>query len=162
MPTAGLVKLERLTFELTRKKPTMTDAAPTPPTASTAEATIAVPQGTVLSTIGKRFAGALLTGVLVVVTLGIGYLIWAAIAYGKGQTPAKQILKMYVIDTETGLPATWGKMFMRGFVIDGVLNSVTGGIFSLVSAVWIFTNPERQRLTDKIIKTIVVDAPNGL
>jgi len=116
----------------------------------------------VLSTIGKRFAGALLTGVLVVVTLGIGYLIWAAIAYGKGQTPAKQILKMYVIDTETGLPATWGKMFMRGFVIDGVLNSVTGGIFSLVSAIWIFTNPERQRLTDKIIKTIVVDAPNGL
>ena len=115
-----------------------------------------------MSSLGKRFGGALLTGVLIVVTLGIGYLIWAAIAYGKGQTPAKQILKMYVIDTETGLPATWGKMFVRGFVIDGVLNSITGGVFSLISAIWIFTNPKRQRLTDLVLKTIVVDAPNGL
>jgi uncharacterized RDD family membrane protein YckC len=143
----------------------MTTTTPPPPPAAptaAAQATTAVPEGTVLSSLGKRFGGALLTTVLVMVTLGIGYLIWAAIAYGKGQTPAKQILKMYVIDTETGLPATWGKMFMRGFVLDGVVNGFTGGLFSLVSAIWIFTNPERQRLTDKILKTIVVDAPNGL
>ena len=143
----------------------MTNTAPPPPppaAAAAAQATTAVPEGTVLSSLGKRFGGALLTGVLIVVTLGIGYLIWAAIAYGKGQTPAKQILKMYVIDTETGLPATWGKMFLRGFVIDGVLNSITGGVFSLISTIWIFTNPKRQRLTDLVLKTIVVDAPNGL
>jgi uncharacterized RDD family membrane protein YckC len=143
----------------------MTNTAPPPPppaAAAAAQATTAVPEGTVLSSLGKRFGGALLTGVLIVVTLGIGYLIWAAIAYGKGQTPAKQILKMYVIDTETGLPATWGKMFLRGFVIDGVLNSITGGVFSLISTIWIFTNPKRQRLTDLMLKTIVVDAPNGL
>ena len=143
----------------------MTNTAPPPPppaAAAAAQATTAVPEGTVLSSLGKRFGGALLTGVLIVLTVGIGYLIWAAIAYGKGQTPAKQILKMYVIDTETGLPATWGKMFVRGFVIDGVLNSITGGVFSLISAIWIFTNPKRQRLTDLVLKTIVVDAPNGL
>lgn len=143
----------------------MTNTAPPPPppaAAAAAQATTAVPEGTVLSSLGKRFGGALLTGVLIVLTVGIGYLIWAAIAYGKGQTPAKQILKMYVIDTETGLPATWGKMFVRGFVIDGVLNSITGGVFSLISAIWIFTNPKRQRLTDLMLKTIVVDAPNGL
>ena len=143
----------------------MTNTAPPPPppaAAAAAQATTAVPEGTVLSSLGKRFGGALLTGVLIVVTLGIGYLIWAAIAYGKGQTPAKQILKMYVIDTETGLPATWGKMLLRGFVIDGVLNSITGGVFSLISTIWIFTNPKRQRLTDLMLKTIVVDAPNGL
>jgi uncharacterized RDD family membrane protein YckC len=116
----------------------------------------------VLSSLGKRFGGALLTSVLIVLTLGIGYLIWAAIAYRKGQTPAKQILKMYVIDTETGLPATWGKMFVRNVVIDGLLNSITFSVFWLVSSIWIFTNPERQRLTDKMVKTIVVDAPNGL
>ena len=84
------------------------------------------------------------------------------IVRGANQTPAKQILKMYVIDTETGLPATWGKMFIRNVVIDGLLNSFTFGVFWLVSSIWIFTNPERQRLTDKIAKTIVVDAPNGL
>lgn len=146
----------------------MTNTAPPPPPAAAAgagagaQATVAVPEGTVLSSLGKRFGGLLLTVLLIVVTLGIGYLIWAAIAYGKGQTPAKQILKMYVIDTETGMPATWGKMFLRGFVIDGVLNIITGQIFGLLSAIWIFTNPQHQRLTDKIAKTIVVDAPNGL
>ena len=145
----------------------MTNTVPPPPppaatAAAAAQATTAVPEGTVLSSLGKRFGGALLTGVLIVVTLGIGYLIWAAIAYGKGQTPAKQILKMYVIDTETGLPATWGKMFVRNVVIDGLLNSITFSVFWLVSSIWIFTNPERQRLTDKMVKTIVVDAPNGL
>jgi uncharacterized RDD family membrane protein YckC len=134
----------------------MTNTAPPPPPASSAAvapATVAVPEGTVLSSLGKRFGGALLTTVLVVVTLGIGYLIWAAIAYGKGQTPAKQILKMYVIDTETGLPATWGKMFIRSFI---------GNFLGIISAIWIFTNPERQCLNDKILNTIVVDAPNGL
>ena len=145
----------------------MTNTAPPPPpppapAAAATQVTTAVPEGTVLSSLGKRFGGSILTFVLIVVTLGIGYLIWAAIAYGKGQTPAKQILKMYVIDIETGLPATWGKMFIRGFVIDGVINSITSGLFWLVSTIWIFTNPERQRLTDKMVKTIVVDAPNGL
>lgn len=120
------------------------------------------PQGTVLSSLGKRFGGAILTSILIIVTLVIGYVIWALIAYGKGQTPAKQLLKMYVIDTQTGKPATFGQMFLRGFVLDGLLNSFTGGIFSLVSAILIFTNPDRQRLTDKIVKTIVVDAPNGI
>ena len=147
----------------------MTDTPPPPPPQAAPQAApagaqpaVVVPQGTVLTSIGKRFGGMLLSGLLFVVTLGIGYVIWALIAWNKGQTPAKQLLKMYVIDVETGLPATWGKMFIRGFVLDGVLNSVTGGIFSLLSAIWIFTNPERQRLTDKIVKTIVVDAPNGL
>ena len=145
----------------------MTNTAPPPPppppaATAVAQATTPVPEGTVLSSLGKRLGGSILTFVLIVVTLGIGYLIWAAIAYGKGQTPSKQILKMYVIDIETGLPATWGKMFIRGFVIDGVINSITSGLFWLVSTIWIFTNPERQRLTDKMVKTIVVDAPNGL
>lgn len=148
----------------------MTNATPPPPpppplnlgAAAVAQTSVPVPQGTVMTSLAKRFGGSLLTVLLIVVTLGIGYLIWAAIAYGKGQTPAKQILKMYVIDTETGMPATWGKMFLRGFVIDGVLNSITSGIFFLLSAIWIFTNPQRQHLTDLMLKTIVVDAPNGL
>lgn len=143
----------------------MTDTPPPPPPQAApagAQPAVIVPQGTVLTSIGKRFGGMLLSILLFVVTLGIGYVIWALIAWNKGQTPAKQILKMYVIDIETGLPASWGKMFLRGFVLDGLLNSVTAGLFNLVSAIWIFTNPERQRLTDKIVNTIVVDAPNGL
>jgi uncharacterized RDD family membrane protein YckC len=122
----------------------------------------AVPAGTELSGLGKRFGNFLLGIVLMIVTLGIGYLIWAFIAYGQGQTPAKQVLKMYVVDERTGLPASWGTMFLRGWIIDGLLGQITFGVFGLVSALWIFSGDTHQRLTDKMVKTIVVDAPNGL
>jgi uncharacterized RDD family membrane protein YckC len=122
----------------------------------------ALPAGTQLSSLGKRFGNALLAGVLMIVTLLIGYVIWAFIAYGRGQTPAKQVLKMYVIDERTGRPASWGTMFLRGWVIDGLLGQVTFGLFGLVSALWIFSGDRHQRLTDKMVKTVVVDAPGGL
>jgi len=134
----------------------------TPGGAPAAPFAVAVPAGTQLSSLGKRLGGALLTAVLVLVTLFIGYVIWAFIAYSKGQNPAKQLLNMYVIDDRTGQPATWGTMFVRGFLIDGVLGQVTFGIFGLVSTFWIFAGDTRQRLTDKMVHTVVVDAPNGL
>lgn len=121
-----------------------------------------VPQGTQLSSAWKRLGGALLTTLLVIVTLVIGYVIWAFIAYGRGQNPAKQILNMYVIDERTSQPASWGTMFLRGWVIDGVLGNVTFGLFNLVSAFWIFSGDSNQRLTDKMVNTLVVDAPAGL
>ena len=99
---------------------------------------------------------------LAIVTLIIGYVIWAFIAYSRGQNPAKQILNMSVIDERIGQPATWGTMLLRGWVIDGLLGQVTFGLFNLVSAFWIFSGESTQRLTDKMVKTLVVDAPAGL
>jgi uncharacterized RDD family membrane protein YckC len=58
---------------------------------------------------------------LLVVTLGIGYLVWWLIVLGKGQTPGKQVLKLRVYDETTGKPAKWGHMFIREFgLITGV------------------------------------------
>lgn len=122
-----------------------------------------LPPGVRMSSRWKRLGNALLASLLMVLTLIIGYMIWAAIVYGRGQTPAKQLLKMYVLDEQTGRPATWGTMFVRGFVIDVLLNNITCGVFGIVSACWIFGGGDRpQRLTDKMVHTIVVDAPNGL
>ena len=109
-----------------------------------------------------RFGNYVLGAVLMVVTLFIGYAIWALFVYGRGQTPAKQLLNMYVIDERTGQPASWGTMFVRGFAIDGLLGGLTGGLFNVVSALVIFGGDNNQRLTDKMVTTIVVDAPNGL
>lgn len=133
---------------------------PAPPAPGTR--VIIAPGGTVISSRARRFGGYLLTIVLLVVTLWIGYVIWALIVWNRGQTPAKQLLGMYVVDVETGLPATWGKMFVRGFLVDVLLGSLTGGLFNFVSALWIFSNPENQRLTDRIVSTIVVDDPAAI
>jgi uncharacterized RDD family membrane protein YckC len=122
---------------------------------------LTLPPGTQLSSRWKRLGGALVTSVLIVVTLVIGYIVWAFAIYGRGQTPAKQLLNMYVVDDRTGQPASWGTMFLRGWIIDGVLGQMTFGLFSLVSALWIFGNDKNQRLTDKMLNTLVIDAPSG-
>jgi uncharacterized RDD family membrane protein YckC len=121
-----------------------------------------LPAGIVVSTRERRFGGSLLSTLLWVVTLGIGYMIWAFIVYGRGQTPAKQLLNMYVLDERTGRAASWGTMFVRGFLIDGLLGWITSGLFGILSALLIFRGDTNQRLTDYMVNTIVVDAPNGL
>ena len=55
-----------------------------------------------LSSVGKRFGEYCLEIVLFIVTLGIGWLIWALIILGRGQTPAKQILNMRAVNVDTG------------------------------------------------------------
>lgn len=150
-------------------------AAPGPPTASTPSATppaampmpptvggpvVTVPEGVWLSSRGRRFLGSLLTVVLMIVTLIIGYVIWTLILWPRGQTPAKQIMGMRILDARTGQVASFGTMFVRNFLLDTVLGGVTG-IYGLISALWIFGNDQNQRLTDKIVSTIVVDDPQN-
>ncbi len=64
-----------------------------------------------------RLAGLALDLVLMTVTFYIGYIVWALIIWGQGQTPAKQILRMRVYSTETNSPATWPHMAVRQFLI---------------------------------------------
>jgi uncharacterized RDD family membrane protein YckC len=136
-----------------------------------------------------RLGGAALSGALMLVsvfTLFIGYLIWAMVTWGQGQTPAKQILKMRVYSIDTGKPATWGHMAIRQVLIplaysciyipffvvamsaavdynDAVSSSIAtfGSIaiwaLQLTDAFWILKGEDRQRLTDKWARTYVVN-----
>jgi uncharacterized RDD family membrane protein YckC len=100
----------------------------------------------------------LLSGVLVIVTLGIGYLVWAIIAWSHSTTPAKQLLGMQVVDARTGAPADFGQMVMRQFVwalVLGLGSSLTFGILVLVDACFVFSDT-RQRLLDRVASTLVV------
>jgi uncharacterized RDD family membrane protein YckC len=125
----------------------------------------ALPVGVRLSSLGKRFGGYLLTGLLVVVTLVVGYLVWALIIWGRGQSPAKQLLGMRVIDLADRHAAGWGRMFLRQFVARGIvvtaLSVMTGGIGWLVSVALIF-GANRQTLWDRMANTVVVDDPEGM
>lgn len=96
---------------------------------------------------GGRLGAVLVDGLLIVVTFGIGWLIWAMITWCNGQTPGRQLLGHVVADANTGEAFGWGRMFLREFLIRGLLfwipNAVTFGIFGLVDALMVFRSDGR-------------------
>jgi len=109
-----------------------------------------------------RLGSYLLEGVLYVVTLGIGWLIWAAMIAGTGQTPAKRLLGIRVIGADTLTPVGIGKMFwVRGLVAGMVAwfaITFTLGVL-LFMPLW---DKRNQNLWDKVSNTYVVTDPNDV
>ena len=114
--------------------------------------------------IGQRVLAYILDIVLVYLTLFIGYLIWWLIVLGRGQTPGKQLLGIYVIK-DNGEPSGWGYTFLREFVVKGLLFGflalLTLSIAGFLNLLWPFWDRDRQALHDKIVGTLVVQGPRS-
>jgi uncharacterized RDD family membrane protein YckC len=146
--------------------PWATPAAPPPPGQTGAITTPPgyppVPYGAAyppnLSSVGKRFGASLLDGLLLIVTFGIGWIIWDLIVWKDGQSPAKQLLHMRIINGETWQPIDWGKSFLRNFVCYGLIGLIplAGPIYRLVGACFVF-NDDRRALWDRMVNTYVVN-----
>jgi uncharacterized RDD family membrane protein YckC len=119
-------------------------------------------------TFNRRFWGTyLLEGLLFAATLFIGWYIWLAFTAPTSQSPAKRLLNVYIIDLEAGRTISTGRVWLREVLVkqilfDFIISAFTGGLGSLVDAVWVFFDKNRQSLHDKVVYTIVVYAPNGL
>ncbi|HEX4244829.1 MAG TPA: RDD family protein [Acidimicrobiales bacterium] len=118
-----------------------------------------LPIGVTYTTAGRRFGQYLLDGLLAIVTLGIGYLIWSLFIWRRGETPAMQILRIKVIKLETGEVATWGTMGLREFVGKWIVMGAISSVFFPAWVVLVFMlmwDKNKQELWDKIAGTIVV------
>lgn len=97
---------------------------------------------------------------LVVVTLGVGWLAWWVALLPSGRTPAKQVLKLRVVDAWSGAPVGWGRMLWREVgckaLIVGLFGAVTLGLGWALASVLVLT-ATRQALWDRIAGTGVVD-----
>ncbi|HMS49715.1 RDD family protein [Candidatus Neomicrothrix sp.] len=109
-----------------------------------------------LSTAGKRFGASCLESLLFLVTIGIGWMIWSLIVWGRGQTPSKQLLGMRVVKQDTGQVATWGTMFVREFVAKTLIGYGSLGITSIVGCFMVL-NDNHQAFWDRLASTLVVD-----
>jgi uncharacterized RDD family membrane protein YckC len=114
---------------------------------------------------GKRFGTYLLEIPLIIVTLGIGYLIWLLFAWRNGQTPGKQITNLKYVDVSTGRVADWGKSAFRDFVIRGIvfgiLSAITFDIAFLIGAFMVFDKDKNyQAGWDRMAGTVVIDVSN--
>jgi uncharacterized RDD family membrane protein YckC len=110
-----------------------------------------------------RLGAIVLDATLMVITLGIGWLIWSFIVWSEGQTPAKKILKLRTINFTNGRPATWGHMGIREGLIPitvSIASGLTGGIayvaWIVVEIVFYFTKNQRT-FRDYWVKTAVVN-----
>ena len=110
-----------------------------------------------------RLGAIVLDATLIILTLGIGWVIWSFIVWGEGQTPAKKILKLRTINFTNGRSASWGHMGIREGLIPitvSIASSVTGGIayiaWIIVEIVFYFTKGQRT-FRDYWVKTAVVN-----
>jgi uncharacterized RDD family membrane protein YckC len=118
-----------------------------------------LPQGTQLASAGRRIGAFFLAIPLSIVTLGIGYLIWGLIVWGRGQTPALQVLGMRCWRPENGRVANWGWMALReivGRIAENILSIIT----EVVSLILFLSTKERRSLHDMVAGTVVLYDPD--
>ena len=127
-------------------------------------APVPVPQrvsvaGEPLATPAVRLGSYMLELLLAIVTLGIGWIIWSLIVWGKGTTPGHQIVRLYIVDSKTGKTATWGHMALREFVMKGIVGSIasilTFSVYFIVDSLFV-VREDRKTLHDLMSSTSVV------
>ena len=125
-----------------------------------------------LASRGQRLAGHTLEVVLFALTLGAGWVFWFASTGRGGQTPAKRLLGLRVVDGE-GRPAGLRRMVVRDVLLKvvafvlldllllsmevegGVDLAFAGVVAWLVAALWCAWDGNRQCLWDKVAGTRV-------
>jgi uncharacterized RDD family membrane protein YckC len=111
------------------------------------------PEGTVvMAGRGDRLISWLVSGLILIFTLGIGWLIWWFIVAGRGQNPGKAVCGIRVIRTNGDAVRTGG-MFVRGLA--GIL---CGIIPFYIDELWLLWDRDAQTLHDKLVNTVVVRA----
>ncbi|MSV59007.1 MAG: hypothetical protein F2891_00245 [Actinobacteria bacterium] len=154
MCRAGSIRLLVIYRETSMSDPFSTPPPPPPPTGSNSFGSSG--SGSVIPCDnGVRFGALLLDSLLFVVTCGIGWLIWSIVLWQQSTSPAKKMLKLKIVDFNTGAPATMTQMLLREGLGKIVLGTITG-ITGLISAVLILVVPGRQGVWDYIAKTTVV------
>jgi uncharacterized RDD family membrane protein YckC len=120
-----------------------------------------LPVGVELASSGRRIGAYFLSIPLAIVTLGIGYAIWGLIVWGRGQTPALQMLGMRCWRPETGRVAGWGWMALRE-IVGRFAEGLLGPITLVLSLVLMVSGREHKSLHDHIAGTVVLRDPTNV
>jgi uncharacterized RDD family membrane protein YckC len=118
-----------------------------------------LPQGTQLANPGRRIGAFFLAIPLIIITLGIGYIIWGLIAWGNGQTPTLQVLGMRCFRPETNRVAGFWWMALRE-TIGRIADSILGIFTEATSFILMLTRHDRKTIHDLVAGTVVLRDPN--
>jgi hypothetical protein len=104
-------------------------------------------------------------------TFGFGWVGWWIIAWSDGQSPAKVVLHLHVVNAEDGRLASFGRMAVRELVGKAIAGAgVAAGVYLglwwllgvvalyvAVSGVLALTDNRRRTLWDRLAKTVVLE-----
>jgi hypothetical protein len=69
-----------------------------------------------VANVGRRLAALALAPLLLVVTLGVGWLVWCVVEWANGRTPSYRVLGLRVVRTSDEQPARLVRSFARGLI----------------------------------------------
>lgn len=106
-----------------------------------------------------RFGSWLLERVLMIVTLGIGWIIWAITLRGTGKTPAKKMMNLTIWDLETNAPMTLERMIIMRGLAGGLVAGFALPLTLYVLAFMPFWDKNNRDLHDKVSRSSVIATP---
>jgi uncharacterized RDD family membrane protein YckC len=118
-----------------------------------------LPEGVKVANPGRRIGAFFLSMVLSIVTLGIGYLIWGIIVWGRGQTPALQVLGMRCWRPKAGRAAGWWRMAVRE-IIGNLVENILSIITLVISFLMMLSSADHKCIHDAVAGVVVVHDPN--
>lgn len=109
--------------------------------------------------------------VLVGCTFGFGWVGWWIIAWADGQTPAKAVLHLHVVNADDGALASFGRMALREALGKGVAGTVAlaglyfhvpalpaiAAVYVVLSVGFAFSDVRRRTLWDRLAGTVVLE-----
>jgi uncharacterized RDD family membrane protein YckC len=117
---------------------------------------LVLPEGTRPARVGQVIAAYALAVLLFILTLGAGYLIWAVVTWGQGQTPAQRLLGLRCWRPDTGRVAGRKHMAIR---------QVTGLLFNgeaLMGVFILFIGESLNSVGDFFAGTTVLYDPDNV
>lgn len=118
-----------------------------------------LPPGVLYASPWLRLASYWLQAFLFYVTLGIGWLIWAAVIARDGQTPAKRLLNLRVVRTGTLKPVGFARMFWLRGLLGSLVAAIVIPLSLFILAFMPFWDRHNQNIWDKVSGTFVVSDP---
>jgi uncharacterized RDD family membrane protein YckC len=122
------------------------------------EARLVLPADTRYAAARVRVLDGVVLGLLLfAATLGMGYLAWSAVTWGRGQTPAQRLLGLRCWDPGTGrVPGRW-QMAERQF-----LSLSLSGLSLVMLLLFVFSGSRQTSVGDFFLGTIVLHDPQGV
>jgi hypothetical protein len=117
------------------------------------------------ASLGRRLEALALTPLLLIVTLGIGWLVWSVLEWRHGRTPSYRVLGLRVVRRDNGRPIGLARSFVRSGICCSLLIGPTvaiGGIVAISFAIGAsppdgLLRQPRSAPWDRLTATTVID-----